>query len=170
MTSLNLSIWTQPLVILCQSWPPPRAPLSGGRSCKPCPVSGLRGWTMGKDKPLTSRPPRVQHYWLFLSPLFSLMFVCVCVSVCICWRVNVFAFSIKRKTQKEIQRVKEKDKRCRASMMKWPEERWDHFRWDYTPTPIHQLHCPQPYSREQDIAAPCSLFTMWSQACWVRFF
>lgn len=166
MTSLNLSIWTQPLVILCQSWPPPRAPLSGGRSCKPCPVSGLRGWTMGKDKPLTSRPPRVQHYWLFLSPLFSLMFVCVCI----CWRVNVFAFSIKRKTQKEIQRVKEKDKRCRASMMKWPEERWDHFRWDYTPTPIHQLHCPQPYSREQDIAAPCSLFTMWSQACWVRFF
>lgn len=90
MTPLTPSICTRAFVLLCQSWPPPRAPLSGGRSWKPSPVSGLHGWTMGKDKPLKPRPPRQQDRIIAGDVDFSISsLLTVCVRVCVCWRVCV---------------------------------------------------------------------------------
>jgi len=62
---------------------------------------------MGKDKPLTTRPPRGQHWIIAGDVDFSisshLTGVCMCAGVLVCAGVSQFAFLMKRKTQKEMQ-------------------------------------------------------------------
>lgn len=80
------------------------------------PLFGLHGWTMGKDKLLKKpswRGKRQDYQGTdFLSALFTL---CVCM-----W------LQWERRGQKTW-----------ASVMKRPQERWDHFKWDLTYTHTH---------------------------------
>lgn len=150
MTPLTSSICTRALVLLCQSWPPPRAPLSGGRSWKPSPVSGLHCWTMGKDKRLKTPSSKgtgqdyCRRCWLFYLLSSHWVCMCVCVDTCV---YAVSQFDLLRKTQKEIQRERGEDKRWRASNdeVTWREVR--SFQMGlYTHIHSHQPHCPRPYS------------------------
>lgn len=92
----------------------------GGRAGGPPLTPGFHGLMMGE------RHTPDNNVDFCVSPGFAVVGLCV-------WVVGVvsqFAFSIKRKTRRETQHVRGKDKRLRASMMKWPEERWDHFKRD----------------------------------------
>lgn len=75
--------------------------MSGGRSWKPSPVSGLYGWTIGKDKPLTPRPPRGQHWIIGGDVDFSIFSLLsgVCVATCMCAGKPICFFNEKKNTE-----------------------------------------------------------------------
>lgn len=175
MTPLTSSICTRALVLLCQSWPPPRAPLSGGRSWKPSPVSGLHCWTIGKDKRLKTPSSKgtgqdyCRRCWLFYLLSSHWMCMCVCVDTCVCGEP---IWSFKKNTEGNTARERRGQK---MEGLKW----WsDLKRGEIISNGIIHTHTLTPaalsptllnlHNTEQDIAAPCSLFTMWSQACWVN--
>lgn len=144
VTSLTPSIWTRALVVLCQSWPPPRAPLSEGRSWKPSPVSGLHNWTMGNPDTPSSKGTALDYCrrcWLF-HLLSSHWCVCGGGGKPICF------FNEKKNTEGNTARERRGQKMEGLNdEVTWREVRsFQMGLQSHTHTHTHQLHCLRPYS------------------------
>lgn len=133
----------------------------GAEAGIPPPVSGLHGGTMGKDKPWETRPPRGWDYcraMLTPPPTPTPPSLVVYVHV---WTLTSLILKMKRKHSKPMGNGKWK------ALMKLPD--WGGeivSKRDYTEKERARtlsLTLLNLHNTEQDIAAPSTLFTVWSQ-------
>lgn len=104
-----------------------------------------------------------------VSSVLTHVWVCARVGACECGGKANLLFQSKEKHRRKYNEYEERTKDSGASMMKWPEERWDHFKGDYTPdphTPASLSSTPTLWSR---MCLRYSVFSLWSQACRFSF-
>lgn len=134
----------------------------GAEAGIPPPVSGLHSGTMGKDKPWETRPPRERDR--IMQGNVDTPHTCQSTllgRLCACMDTGQFDFI----NDKETQQANEKIKMKGLDEVTWWGG-WDHFKWDYTEGERAQtlsLTLLNLHTTEQDIAAPSTIFTVWSQ-------